>query len=201
MRGWNQSASSRQLEGVERVSDEDDWRRAVAGDGDAFASIFDRHTGAVRRQAWRLSASRSDVEDVVAIVFLEAWRRRQAVRLVDGTVLPWLLVTTVYVCNNLRRSRLRHETLLQRLPAPSTAPDPADLIDEGDLLAALRRLKRSDQQVLTLCVLEEMTERDAAVVLAIPPGTVKSRLHRAKRRLSEQFRLSPESRSEVRHGL
>lgn len=192
---------SRQLKDVGRVSDEDDWRRAVAGDGDAFASIFDRHGPAVRRQAMRLCTSWSDVEDVVAIVFLEAWRRRHAVRVVEGTVLPWLLVTAVHVCNNLRRSRLRHETLLRRLPAPSNAPDPADSIDEGDLLAALRRLKRSDQQVLTLCVLEEMSERDAAAVLAIPPGTVKSRLHRAKRRLAEQFRLSPESRTEVRHGL
>lgn len=49
---------------------------------------------------------------------------------------------------------------------------------------ALMRLRPLDRNVLTLCVLEDMTIRQAAVVLEVPEGTIKSRLSRAKTRLA-----------------
>jgi RNA polymerase sigma-70 factor (ECF subfamily) len=169
---------------VDVLQDTGDWSQAVAGDGEAFGRIFDRNRRAVRRQAARFLSSPHDVEDAVAVVFLEAWRRRDAVRLVDGSVLPWLLVTAVHVTANIRRSSRRYQALLAHLPEPPTAPDPATSLDESGALAALRRLSLPDQQVLTLCVLEGWSERDAATALRVRPGTVKSRLHRAKLRLA-----------------
>jgi RNA polymerase sigma factor (sigma-70 family) len=164
-----------------------DWQRAVAGDGRAFALLFNRHKGRVRRQLHRFLTSPADVDDALAVVFLEAWRRRDAVRLVNGSTLPWLLVTASNTANNLRRGSRRYRALLDRLPTVDEKRDPASTTPDIDVLAALHRLPVPEQQVLTLCVLEGWSERDAATVLAIPPGTVKSRLHRAKRRLAGQL--------------
>ena len=162
------------------------WARAVAGEGEAFGIVFDAHKGAVRRQVARFLVTPQDIEDAVAIVFFEAWRRRSAVRLVNGSVLPWLLVTGANVARNVGRSAARYRALLAELPTPADRLDTAG-DEEHDVLIALRSLPLTDQQILTLCVLEDWSERDAAAVLNIRVGTVKSRLHRAKRRLADRF--------------
>lgn len=186
---------------MEDGTDAADWPLVLAGDGEAFGRIFDRRREQVRRQARRLLDRPGDVEDAVAIVFLEVWRRRAAVTLVDESLLPWLLVTATNVCRNIRRGRFRYDRLLERLPEPPLAVDPAEAATLSDVAAALRTLPLKDQQVLTLCVLEDRSEREASLALGIAPGTVKSRLHRAKRRLVERldaFGLRPVE--EVRHG-
>jgi RNA polymerase sigma factor (sigma-70 family) len=170
---------------MDAMSDADEWALVLAGDGEAFGRIFDRHKEPVRRQVRRLLDRPADVEDALAVVFLEAWRKRATVRVVGGSLLPWLLVTANNVARNSIRSRLRYQALLARLPEPRASRDPSFVADEEGVLAALRRLPLADQQVLTLCVLEGWSERDAAAALAVAPGTVKSRLHRAKRRLAE----------------
>lgn len=175
----------------------------LAGDGEAFGRVFDRHKPAVRRQAHRLLDRTAEVEDAVAVVFLEAWRRRGAVTVVDGSLRPWLLVTATHVSRNIRRSRIRYEQLLARLPAPSETADPASSLDERHVLDAMRTLSVVDQQVLTLCVLEGWSERDAAAALAVAPGTVKSRLHRAKQRLARRIDspIGSATRREARDGV
>jgi RNA polymerase sigma-70 factor (ECF subfamily) len=172
---------------MDAMTDAEDWALVLGGHGEAFGRIFDRHKEPVRRQVRRLLDRSADVEDAVAVVFLEAWRKRASVRVVQGSLLPWLLVTANNVARNSRRSRLRYEALLARLPQPPSTRDPASVLDGEGVVAALRRLSLADQQVLTLCVLEGWSERDAAAALGVAPGTVKSRLHRAKQRLAERL--------------
>ena len=165
------------------ATDEDDWARAVAGEGEAFGRVFDRHRDRVYRHCYRLVPVAADADDVVAVTFLEAWRRRDAVRMVDGSVLPWLLVTATNSARNVSRGARRYRALLDRLPAGDHTTDPTDELDDS-AVAALRRLSLTDQRVITLCVLLGVPERDAAELLGVPPGTVKSRLSRAKQRLA-----------------
>jgi RNA polymerase sigma factor (sigma-70 family) len=176
------------------VTDLDDWQRALDGDGEAFGRIFDAHRDRVFRHSLRLVGSWADADDVVATVFLECWRRRASVRVVDGSLLPWLLVTATNVSRNLTRSSRRYRALLDRLPPPVPAPDYE--LEESTALDALRNLSRQHQQVLVLCVLEGYLEADAARALGVPVGTVKSRLARARRRLGQQLngdgRVGPE---------
>jgi RNA polymerase sigma-70 factor (ECF subfamily) len=73
------------------VGDSGLWSRGVDGNGSAFGELFDIHHDRVFRHAYRLVENRHDAEDVTATAFLELWRRRADVRLVDGSVLPWLL--------------------------------------------------------------------------------------------------------------
>jgi RNA polymerase sigma-70 factor (ECF subfamily) len=178
--------------------DEADWALAARGEGEAFGRVFDRHRNRVRRHSLRLVPALDDAEDVVAATFLEAWRRRDNVRFVNGSMLPWLLVTATNVARNMSRSHRRHRTLLDRLPAPIPHPDHADSFDEGPASAALLQLSTADQQVITLCVLHDLSEADAASALGVAPGTVKSRLSRAKSRLG---RLLNENSNATAHTL
>lgn len=169
------------------TDDATDWALACSGQGEAFGRIFDRHRDRVFRHGLRLVDGVADADDLVAITFLEAWRRRDALRVVDGSVLPWLLVTATHVAQNLRRSARRHRALLAKLPPDPHGPDHADGFDDGEAHAALRELPLIDRQILTLCVLEGYSERDAATALGVPAGTVKSRLARARTRLARTY--------------
>jgi RNA polymerase sigma factor (sigma-70 family) len=180
-------------------SDELEWSRALAGDGEAFGRIFDRHRARVRRHSHQLVATGADAEDVVAITFLEAWRRRHDARFIDGSVLPWVLVIATNSAHNVSRGARRYAALLHKLPPAENVRDHADEL--GDAQRALSRLSIADQRVITLCVLNGFSERQAAQTLNIAPGTVKSRLSRAKSRLASQLgsahRLSGPSSKEA----
>ena len=114
------------------------------------------------------------------------WRKRVAVRLVDGSPLPWLLNTVSNAARNLERSGRRYRTLIARAPAADHGGEPTAR-DESGVLAALKRLPAREQSVIVLTVLEGYPERAAAETLGIPVGTVKSRLARAKARLRDEM--------------
>jgi RNA polymerase sigma-70 factor (ECF subfamily) len=169
------------------ADDEHDWGDALRGDGEAFGRIFDRHRHRVFRHSYRLVAVTADADDVVSITFLEAWRRADAVRFVNGSMLPWLLVTATNSARNLTRSSRRYRAMLDRLPVDTHHDDRSSDQFESEAHDALQRLSLVDQRILTLCVLEDLSEKDAAAILGIPPGTVKSRLSRAKARLAKSL--------------
>ncbi len=167
--------------------DEHDWAEALRGNGEAFGRIFDRHRHRMFRHSHRLVAVTADADDIVAIAFLEAWRKADAVRFVDGSMLPWLLVTATNSARNLARSSRRYRAMLDRLPASTHADDRAAQAFDTEAHQALRELSVADQRILTLCVLEDLSEKEAATALGIPVGTVKSRLSRAKARLANSL--------------
>ncbi|TDK28216.1 sigma-70 family RNA polymerase sigma factor [Arthrobacter crusticola] len=171
------------------------WSRSLTGDGGAFGVLFDRHRDRVYRHAYRLAQNRADAEDVSAVAFLELWRLRAKVRLVECSVLPWLLVTTTNCALNLRRSTRRYEVLLKSLPHGTVAADPAETylqenplhgVDDH-LAAALRALKPVDLQLITLVALEGYDIAAAAAVLRLSPEAAKTRLHRARQRLRQDL--------------
>ena len=168
------------------------WQRAAAGETEAFGTIFERHARTVYNYCFRRTGDWSQAEELSAIVFLEAWRRRSQVELERDDALPWLLGVATNVIRNLRRSQRRHRAALERLPRERVADFAGDvderLDDERQMRAALRvlrKLPRADQDVLALCVWEELTYEQAALALHIPVGTVRSRLSRARARLRE----------------
>lgn len=131
-----------------------------------------------------------DAEDVTAATFFELWRKRRTVRLVDGTVLPWLLVTTVNLARNHRRGTGRYRAVIASLPREE-APNPestavANIETQllGSRLAgAVAGLSSTDAALLTLTALEELSVSDAAAAVGIKPGAARMRLHRARLRL------------------
>lgn len=163
------------------------WARSLKGDGDAFGALYDRHRDRVFRHAYRVCGDPHEAEDVMATAFLELWRRRSKVRMVDGSVLPWLLVTTTNCARNSGRAARRYRRFLDSLPRAEEAVDPAfgtfqDQLD-AELAQALRSLKAVDLQLLSLVVFEDHTLAAAAEILKLTPGAAKVRMHRARQRL------------------
>ncbi|MDQ5840903.1 MAG: RNA polymerase sigma factor, partial [Chloroflexota bacterium] len=154
----------------------------VNGDGDAFGALFDRHRDRVLRHSLKIVGSVHAAEDITAMVFYEGWRRREYMRMVNGSIVAWLLVTANYTIRNDLRQRRRYRDFLDQLPPPVNSPDIAEDFADSDqhafeaatLQQAFARLRFVDRNVLTLCVVEEMSIRDAAAALGIPEGTVKS---------------------------
>jgi RNA polymerase sigma-70 factor (ECF subfamily) len=177
-----------------RASDDEgtDWEASLANDANAFVSIFNRHRNRVYRHALRMTANAHDAEDVTATAFLELWRRRKTVRLVDGSVLPWLLVTTTNQARNLTRSLRRYRALLASLPRSNdmrSAEDEAlQRIEETRITAhvrdALHSLTPSDAALIALTALEHYSNAEAAAALGISEGAARTRLHRARARMA-----------------
>jgi RNA polymerase sigma factor (sigma-70 family) len=169
------------------------WDRAVGGDPDGFGQLFERHARSVYNHCFRRTASWADAEELTSAVFVEAWRRRHELRPIGESARPWLLGVANNLLRNHRRSLGRRRAALARLPHPANEPDPADdvtgrLADERQMrrvLALVELLPRRDQEVLALCAWSELTYHEAATVLDVPVGTVRSRLARARARLAE----------------
>jgi RNA polymerase sigma-70 factor (ECF subfamily) len=170
------------------VSDIELW-----DDPTSFGVLFERHARSVYNHCFRRTASWADAEELMSAVFVEAWRRRRDVRPINGSALPWLLGVANNLLRNHQRSLRRHRAALSRLPTPGHQPDPADdvagrLADEQAMrrvLADVERLPPRHQEVLALCAWAELTYQEAAEVLDVPVGTVRSRLARARARLVE----------------
>ncbi|MBN6058571.1 sigma-70 family RNA polymerase sigma factor, partial [Nonomuraea sp. RK-328] len=169
------------------------WRRAVDGDTEAFGVIFDRHARAVYNHCFRRTADWSEAEDITSVVFLEAWRRHGELSPERDSALPWLLGVANNVLRNRYRAKRNYRDALDRMPAMSAEPDPADDIagridDEHRMrrvLVAVNRLPLADQEILSLCVWAGLSYDDAAIALGLSVGTVRSRLSRARVRLRE----------------
>ncbi len=175
------------------------WRSAAAGDGEAFGRLFDAHQGRVYRHALRLTGNVHDAEEVVAGAFLELWRRRRSVRVVENSVLPWLLVTTGHLALNHGRGMRRYRALIARLPhaepnaaaAEDLALSRADLDVDPGLLSAIGALSSTDQHLLALVALEDYTLRAAAEALGITEQAARSRWQRVRRRLAHDRTFDP----------
>lgn len=168
-----------------------DWSAALAHDPAAFARLFDRHRDAVFRQALRLLPQAADAEEVASAAFFELWRRRADVRLVDGSVRPWLLATAANLARNSHRTRVRREAFLKRLTFEHVdrSQHAFERIDEdvlrSDLAQALARLSPPDVALVTLTALEGYRVAEVAGLLGLSDGAARVRLHRAHRRLRD----------------
>lgn len=173
-------------------TDGDLWARSRLGDRDAFGMLFERHARLIYNYCFRRVGSWVTAEDLLSIVFVEAWRRRDR-QLPPDKVLPWLYGIATNVVRNQRRSERRRLAALRRMPVVEAEPDSAEASDQQiddqhhaqRALNLLRKLPGREQDVFFLCAVMELSYEDAAVSLDVPVGTVRSRLSRARTRLRE----------------
>ncbi|MFG1921915.1 RNA polymerase sigma factor [Cryptosporangium sp. NPDC048952] len=168
------------------------WAAAARGDRDAFGVLFDRHARAVYNHCFRLAGNWAMAEDAVAATFLSAWRHRDDVTLTRSSALPWLLTVATNTVRTEHRSLRRQIAVRHRAgPAPSVpdhADDVAERLDDERrmrwLLEAAASLPRAECEALALCVWSGVSYADAAQVLGITEASVRSRISRARARLS-----------------
>lgn len=180
------------------ATDRELWTRAVDGDREAFGTLFDRHATAVYNHLFRRTADWGEAEDLTSTVFLHAWRRRTDIVLDRDSALPWLLGVANGTLSNTRRRLRRAQALFQRLVIQDEPQADADHADDvaakvddqrrmSDIHRALARLPRHEQEVVELCIWAGLDQQAAATALGIAVGTVKSRLSRARTRLSSDL--------------
>jgi len=178
-------------------SDEAVWRLVLSGDSRLFGTIWDRHRDRVFRHLTAGGITASSAEDLTAATFLELWRRRGTVRFVDGSLLPWLIVTAHNVSRNAARAKRRYERFLAALPPPAVIPDPADPIADLDdehliaLRAAIAAARPADATLLAMTALEGFTVREAAMALGLSESAAKMRLSRLRARLRTAVTAQP----------
>ena len=145
-----------------------------------FEELYAVHAGAVRGYAMR-RCDPETADDVVADVFLTAWRRRTEL---PEEPLPWLLGTARRVLANHARGHSRRVRLRDRLAAEPVAASHPGGKASGRLGAALSSLSERDRELLLLMAWEGLELQQAAEVLGVRPNTLAVRFHRARRRLS-----------------
>jgi RNA polymerase sigma factor (sigma-70 family) len=156
----------------------------------AFAAVFDRHYPAV----WRYLCRRVGptlADDFASETFLRAFAGRAAYRPEAPSARPWLYgIATNVVRENARREE-RYLRAVVRASAVELAPanmeEVDDRIDAASLgpavASALAKLAPPDRDVLLLLALTELDYEGIATATGVPVGTVRSRLHRARRLL------------------
>lgn len=165
-------------------------RRAQGGEREAFALLYRRHQAVIYRFACAMTGSATVAEDVVQDVFLALMRD---LKRYDRDRAP-LRTYLVGIARNVIRFRwrsVRHLLSLDHAGEAASADDPGATLSASEETRHLRRclgaLPGRYREVIVLCDLQELDYADAAAVLGIPIGTVRSRLHRARRMLLERF--------------
>jgi RNA polymerase sigma-70 factor, ECF subfamily len=165
-------------------------RLHVEGDPDAFGQLFLRHRDRLWAVAIRTLCDPDEAADAVQDAMISAFRRAGSFR-GDSAVTTWLHRIVVNAClDRLRRKAARpasggsDEAALDRVAIGQTASDPSSRSDISlEVSAALRRLPRDQQAALVLVDMLGYPVAEAADILGISPGTVKSRCARGRARL------------------
>ena len=169
----------------------------VTGQGELDGWVRERYARAYRT-AVLICGNRADAEEAVQDAFLRVWRFRDA--LPDDTRRnAWLYRVLVNACySKLRQEVPRRERERERIGpdaemiAPAEAPERAAERSEiaQALDATMQDLPESLRVVMVLRYYADLSEREIAIAIRRRPGTVKSRLHEARRRLAADARLA-----------
>jgi RNA polymerase sigma-70 factor, ECF subfamily len=173
--------------------DKDVLARAAGGDAGAFAAVYQHYQHVVYRFALAMAGSRDSAEDIAQEVFVTLFRDL-------GRYDPGRASFTTYlygIVRNLSRERLRRDRRLLSLAAISLGAresievDPFDAIDGAQTAAsmreALRQLPPRYRELIVMCDLHGLSYADAAKVVKSSIPAVRSRLHRGRNRLRDEW--------------
>ena len=174
------------IHGGERQSDEQLLAAHVAGDPYAFETLFHRHRPYLYRLARGSSSSPDDALDALQDAMLSAHHNARRFRS-DSSVSSWLHRIVVNKClDRRRRNRFHATTELEDEFHPGT--DPTAGIDTALVVErALQRLPEEQRAAVVAVDMQGYSVADAAHLLGVPEGTVKSRRARARVKLAEDL--------------
>ncbi len=160
---------------------------------EAFGALFDRHSRAVHRYLVR-RVGPDDADDLLAEVFVAAFRARHRYDRSRANALPWLYGIAANLSARMFRSRTRAAAATRRLAGRDAVPsDPQDLQTERldaeaswpELAVALDALADGPREALLLYAWEDLSYEEISVATDVPIGTVRSRMSRARATLRE----------------
>lgn len=180
------------------VRDRQLLRAHLAGDPDAFGALAHRHSARLFAVAMRTLGDREEAADAVQDALIRAFRKADTFR-GEARVSTWLHRIVINACLD----RARRQAVRRTVPLPEHEPaDTRDaLVDRErtlDVQAALAGLPSEQRVAIVLVDLQGMPVAEAAAVLGVPAGTIKSRCSRGRARLS--LTLGHLARNPDRHG-
>lgn len=162
----------------------------------AFATIFDRHHASIHRYLWTRAGEAAD--DLAAEVFRIAFERRSSFDTAYRSAKPWLFGIAANLARDHHRRGARRRQTEDRLATADgdqTVADPearlTELAATQPVAAAILRLPEGDREPLLLYAWADLAYDDVAAALDIPVGTVRSRIHRARRRVRASLAREP----------
>jgi RNA polymerase sigma factor (sigma-70 family) len=159
---------------------------ARGGDDAAWELLVTQNQEAVFRLAYLIVGDADDAQDVAQGVFIRAYKKLDQF---DSArpLRPWLLGIAANLARNKQRSVGRYLNAMRRYlqdhREQTVTESPAGRGDAHILWQAVRQLPAAAQEIIYLRYFLEMSEVEAAQTLAVAPGTVKSRTHRALKKL------------------
>jgi RNA polymerase sigma-70 factor (ECF subfamily) len=168
----------------------------VAGDPDAFSELVRRHRDRLWAVALRTLGDREEAADAVQEALLSAFRRAETFR-GDSAVTTWLHRIVVNAClDRIRRRSARPTTPLGDFDPPERGDESAAAELRVDVQRALAALPDGQRLALILVDLQGLPVADAAQILGVAEGTVKSRCARGRAALAPLLRLAATSRNQ-----
>jgi RNA polymerase sigma factor (sigma-70 family) len=171
------------------------FSRVQAGDRESFRAIFRMHMRSVYWAAFGVLQSRADSEEVMQDAFMTMWDKRASIELVGESTLPWLVTTARYLALNRRRAEERRRRdpldpdaeLLDR----ALGPENAAVANEArqHIEEVMAQMPLVDQEIFWLCLVGDLSYKQAARQLGISHGSVRNRLSRLKMRLRSELSL------------
>ena len=157
---------------------------AAAGDSAAFEALVRQHQSPLRGFLRRLTrGDHALADDLAQETFLEAWRKIAQFR-GEGTFASWL-ARIAYRRYLMWARRRKLEPLDEDIPDLCPPPD-----RRLDLEKAMTRLSLAERAALTLCYAQEYTQEEAADILEMPLGTLKSHVARGRERLRKLLEVA-----------
>lgn len=156
------------------------------GDAAAFESLYRRHRDWTVRLAYRFTGNKDDALDVLQETFGYLVRKFPGFEL-TASITSFLYPVVKHNALALVRTKrpdLAADDLLDRLPSPEQS-GPGQ---RADLATVLSALPANQREVVLMRYVDGMSTQEVAAALDIPPGTVKSRLHKALQTLREDPR-------------
>ena len=170
----------------------------------SWEDVVRLHGDRVYRLAYRLTGNRHDAEDLTQEVFVRVFRSLE--RYTPGSFEGWLhrITTNLFLDGARRRARIRFGPLAddaaERLPSREPSPERTYLEAhlDGDIQRALDSLAPGFRAAVVLCDIEGLPYEEIAVILDVPMGTVRSRIHRGRSQLRASLtHLDPARRSRL----
>lgn len=187
-------------------------RQTLEGDQNAFTALVNKYQKRVHTLVWRKIGDFHIAEEITQDVFLKVYKKLSTLKPPEHFP-GWLYVITTRHCIAWLRKKRRPTTSLDAMPPPEleelcyaeyeASRGEATAVERQREIVKrlLQKLPESERTVMTLHYLSEMSCEDISEFLGVSPNTVKSRLHRARKRLENQehllrdvsgiFRLSP----------
>jgi RNA polymerase sigma-70 factor (ECF subfamily) len=176
-------------------------RRALTRDGTAFRTIMERYNRRLYRIARGILRNDSEAEDVVQEAYVKTFTHLGGFR-GDSSLATWLArITMNEALERLRRERptvdletfetQRTEAQIIKFPQTVTSDDPERTMAQREILRLVERATDNLPEIFRIVfmtrVIEGMSTEDTANLLGLPPDTVKTRLHRARRLVRDEL--------------